>query len=309
MAPVKIFSGTNSRYLAEKIAQQFGKPLGSLTIQRFSDGEILPIYTESVRGCDVFIINSTNAPADNLVETLLLVDAARRASAKYVTVVAPYFGYARQDRKDRPRVSIGAKLVANILTAAGANRLMTCDLHAGQIQGFFDIPVDHLDGSYIFIPYLKTLRLNELVFAAPDVGGTGRARAFAKHFAVDLVICDKYRKRANEVASMQVIGDVQDKDVVIVDDMIDTGGTLSKAADIIMEKGARSVRAICTHPLLTGNAYENIEGSRLEELVVTDTIPLRKPSPKIKVLTVSNLFAKGIRKTHNHESISSLFIH
>jgi ribose-phosphate pyrophosphokinase len=309
MAPVKIFSGTNSRYLAEKIAQQFGKPLGSLTIQRFSDGEILPIYTESVRGCDVFIINSTNAPADNLVETLLLVDAARRASAKYVTVVAPYFGYARQDRKDRPRVSIGAKLVANILTAAGANRLMTCDLHAGQIQGFFDIPVDHLDGSFIFIPYLKTLRLNDLVFAAPDVGGTGRARGFAKHFAVELVICDKYRKRANEVASMQVIGDVENKDVVIVDDMIDTGGTLSKAADIIMEKGAKSVRAICTHPLLTGNAYENIEGSKLEELVVTDTIPLRKPSPKIKVLTVSNLFAKGIRKTHNHESISSLFIH
>jgi ribose-phosphate pyrophosphokinase len=309
MAPVKIFSGTNSRYLAEKIAQQFGKPLGSLTIQRFSDGEILPIYTESVRGCDVFIINSTNAPADNLVETLLLVDAARRASAKYVTVVAPYFGYARQDRKDRPRVSIGAKLVANILTAAGANRLMTCDLHAGQIQGFFDIPVDHLDGSYIFIPYLKTLRLNDLVFAAPDVGGTGRARGFAKHFAVELVICDKYRKRANEVASMQVIGDVENKDVVLVDDMIDTGGTLSKAADIIMEKGARTVRAICTHPLLTGNAYENIEGSKLEELVVTDTIPLRKPSPKIRVLTVSNLFAKGIRKTHNHESISSLFIH
>ena len=309
MAPVKIFSGTNSRYLAEKIAQQFGKPLGSLTIQRFSDGEILPIYTESVRGCDVFIINSTNAPADNLIETLLLVDAARRASAKYVTVVAPYFGYARQDRKDRPRVSVGAKLVANILTAAGANRLMTCDLHAGQIQGFFDIPVDHLDGSYIFIPYLKTLRLNNPVFAAPDVGGTGRARGFAKHFAVELVICDKYRKRANEVASMQVIGDVENKDVVIVDDMIDTGGTLSKAADIIMEKGAKSVRAICTHPLLTGNAYENIEGSKLEELVVTDTIPLRKPSPKIKVLTVSNLFAKGIRKTHNHESISSLFIH
>ena len=309
MAPVKIFSGTNSRYLAEKIAQQFGKPLGSLTIQRFSDGEILPIFTESVRGCDVFIINSTNAPADNLVETLLLVDAARRASSKYVTVVAPYFGYARQDRKDRPRVSIGAKLVANILTAAGANRLMTCDLHAGQIQGFFDIPVDHLDGSYIFIPYLKTLKLNDLVFAAPDVGGTGRARAFAKHFAVELVICDKYRKRANEVASMQVIGDVDKKDVVLVDDMIDTGGTLTKAADIIMEKGATSVRAICTHPLLSGNAYENIEGSKLEELVVTDTIPLTKDSTKIKVLTVSNLFAKGIRKTHNHESISSLFIH
>ncbi len=309
MAPVKIFSGTNSRYLAEKIAQQFGKPLGSLTIQRFSDGEMLPIFTESVRGCDVFIINSTNAPAENLVETLLLVDAARRASAKYVTVVAPYFGYARQDRKDRPRVSIGAKLVANVITAAGANRLMTCDLHAGQIQGFFDIPVDHLDGSYIFIPYLKTLKLKELVFAAPDVGGTGRARGFAKHFAVEMVICDKYRKRANEIASMQVIGNVEGKDVVIVDDMIDTGGTLTKAAQIIMEKGARSVRAICTHPLLSGNAYENIENSVLEELVVTDTIPLKKESTKIRVLTVSDLFAKGIRKTHNHESISSLFLH
>jgi len=309
MAPVKIFSGTNSRYLAEKIAQQFGKPLGSLTIQRFSDGEMLPIYTESVRGCDVFIINSTNAPAENLMELLLLVDAARRASAKYVTVVAPYFGYARQDRKDRPRVSIGAKMVANLLTAAGANRLMTCDLHAGQIQGFFDIPVDHLDGSYIFIPYIKSLKLKDLLFAAPDVGGTGRARGFAKLMAVELVICDKYRKRANEIASMQVIGEVEGKDVVIVDDMIDTGGTLTKAAEIIMAKGAKSVRAICTHPILSGSAYENIENSLLEELVVTDTIPLKKQSHKIKVLTVSNLFAKGIRKTHNHESISSLFIH
>ena len=309
MAPVKIFSGTNSRDLAEKIAQQFGKPLGSLTIQRFSDGEMLPIYTESVRGCDVFIINSTNAPAENLVETLLLVDAARRASAKYVTVVAPYFGYARQDRKDRARVSIGAKLVANLITAAGANRLMTCDLHAGQIQGFFDIPVDHLDGSYIFIPYLKTLRLKDLVFAAPDVGGTTRARGFAKHFAVEMVICDKYRKRANEIASMQVIGNVEGKDVVLVDDMIDTGGTLSRAGQLIMDKGAKSVRAICTHPILSGKAHEIIENSVLDELVVTDTIPLKKESAKIRVLTVSDLFAKGIRKTHNHESISSLFIH
>ncbi|HLF34761.1 MAG TPA: ribose-phosphate pyrophosphokinase [Cyclobacteriaceae bacterium] len=309
MAPVKIFSGTSSRYLAEKIAQQFGKPLGTVTIQRFSDGEIQPIFTESVRGCDVFIIQSTNAPADNLMELLLLVDAARRASAKYVTVVTPYFGYARQDRKDRPRVAIGAKLVANLITAAGANRLMTCDLHAGQIQGFFDIPVDHLDGSYIFIPYLKTLKLKDLVFASPDVGGTGRARSFAKHFTVDMVICDKYRKRANEVASMQVIGNVEGKDVVIVDDMIDTGGTLATAANIIKEKGAKSVRAICTHPLLSGSAYETIENSALEELVVSDTIPAKKESPKIKVLSVSDLFAKGIRKTHNHESISSLFIH
>ncbi|MFC2124655.1 ribose-phosphate pyrophosphokinase [Bacteroidota bacterium] len=308
MAPVKIFSGTNSRYLAEKIAQQFGKPLGSLTMQKFADGELCPVFTESVRGCDVYLIQSTNAPAENLMELLLMVDAARRASAKNVTVVTPYFGYARQDRKDKPRVSIAAKLVANLLNAAGTDGLMTCDLHAGQIQGFFDMPVHHLDGSYIFIPYIKTLRLNDLVFAAPDVGGTGRARAFAKHFAVDMVICDKYRKRANEIASMQVIGNVEGKDVVIIDDIIDTGGTLTKASDIILAEGAKSVRAICTHPLLSGNAFENIENSSLEEIVVTDTIPLKRDSAKIRVLTVSDLFAKGIRKTHNHESISSLFI-
>ena len=309
MAPVKIFSGSNSRNLAERIAQQFGKPLGSLTIQKFADGELCPVFTESVRGCDVYLIQSTNAPADNLVELLLMVDAARRASAKTVTVVTPYFGYARQDRKDRPRVPIAAKLVANLLTASGADGLMTCDLHAGQIQGFFDIPVHHLYGSYIFIPYLKTIRLKDLVFASPDVGGTARARAYAKHFAVDMVICDKYRKRANEVASMQVIGNVKDKDVVLVDDIIDTGGTLTKASNIIMEEGARSVRAICTHALLSGDAYENLENSALEELVVTDTIPLKKESARLRVLTVSDLFAKGIRKTHNHESISSLFIH
>jgi len=278
-------------------------------MQKFADGELCPVFTESVRGCDVYLIQSTNAPAENLMELLLMVDAARRASAKFVTVVIPYFGYARQDRKDRPRVAIAAKLVANLLDAAGADGLMTADLHAGQIQGFFDMPVHHLDGSYIFIPYLKTLRMNDLVFAAPDVGGTARARAFAKHFAVDMVICDKHRKRANEIASMQVIGDVKGKDVVIVDDIIDTGGTLSKASDIIMDEGARSVRAICTHPLLSGDAYKNIENSSLEELVVTDTIPLVKESPRIRVLTVSDLFAKGIRKTHNHESISSLFIH
>ena len=305
----KIFACSESVYLAEVIAKEYGIPLGKVTMAKYSDGEFQPSYEESIRGLRVFIVCSTFPSADNLMELLLLVDAARRASAKYVTVVTPYFGYARQDRKDRPRVAIGAKLVANLITAAGANRLMTCDLHAGQIQGFFDIPVDHLDGSFIFIPYLKTLKLKELVFAAPDVGGTGRARGFAKHFTVDMVICDKYRKRANEVASMQVIGNVESKDVIIVDDMIDTGGTLSTAANIIMEKGAKSVRAICTHPVLSGNAYDTIEQSALEELVVTDTIPLTKDSPKIKVLTVSDLFAKGIRKTHNHESISSLFIH
>lgn len=309
MPKVKLFSGTNSEYLAKKVALEYGKPLGEIEIQKFSDGEMSPFYKESVRGCDVFLLNSTFAPSDNLMELLLMIDAAKRASAKYVTVVIPYFGYARQDRKDRPRVSIGAKLVANLISAAGADRIMTCDLHAGQIQGFFDIPVDHLDGSFIFVPYVRSLKLNNLLIASPDVGGTKRARSFAKHFEVDMVVIDKYRKRANEVASMQVIGNVEDRDIVLVDDLIDTGGTLAKASIVLKEEGARSVRAIATHPILSGNAYENIENSALEELVVTDTIPLYRESEKIKVLSVANLFAKGIRKTHTNESISSLFIH
>lgn len=309
MPKVKLFSGTNSQYLAKKIALEYGKPLGEIEIQKFSDGEMSPFFKESVRGCDVFLINSTFAPSDNLLELLLMIDAAKRASAKYVTVVIPYFGYARQDRKDRPRVAIAAKLVANLISAAGADRIMTCDLHAGQIQGFFDIPLDHLDGSYIFVPYVRSLELENLLIASPDVGGTKRARAFAKHFEVDMVVIDKYRKRANEVASMQVIGNVVDKDIVLVDDLIDTGGTIAKASIVLKEEGARSVRAIATHPILSGNAYENIENSALEELVVTDTIPLYRESSKIKVLSVANLFAKGIRKTHTNESISSLFIH
>jgi ribose-phosphate pyrophosphokinase len=309
MSKVKLFSGTNSQYLAKKIALEYGKPLGDVEIQKFSDGEMSPFYKESVRGCDVFLINSTFAPSDNLLELLLMIDAAKRASAKYVTVVIPYFGYARQDRKDRPRVSIAAKLVANLISAAGADRIMTADLHAGQIQGFFDIPVDHLDGSYIFVPYVRSLELDNLLIASPDVGGTKRARTFAKHFEVDMVVIDKYRKRANEVASMQVIGNVEGKDVVLIDDLIDTGGTLAKASIVLKEQGARSVRAIATHPILSGNAYENIENSSLEELVVADTIPLYRESKKIKVLSVANLFAKGIRKTHTNESISSLFIH
>jgi ribose-phosphate pyrophosphokinase len=309
MPKVKLFSGTNSEYLAKKVALEYGKPLGEIKIQKFSDGEMSPFFMESVRGCDVFLINSTFAPSDNLMELLLMIDAAKRASAKYVTVVIPYFGYARQDRKDRPRVAIGAKLVANLISAAGADRIMTCDLHAGQIQGFFDIPVDHLDGSYIFVPYIRSLKLENLLIASPDVGGTKRARSFAKHFEVDMVVIDKYRKRANEVASMQVIGNVEDRDIVLVDDLIDTGGTLAKASIVLKEEGARSVRAIATHPILSGNAFENIENSALEELVVTDTIPLARESEKIKVLSVANLFAKGIRKTHTNESISSLFIH
>ncbi|MDH5367719.1 MAG: ribose-phosphate pyrophosphokinase [Cyclobacteriaceae bacterium] len=305
---VKIFSGKESLYLAEKIAQSYGKPLGEATFQKFSDGEISPYFNESVRGCDVFIIQSTFAPSDNIMELLLMVDAARRASAKYVTVVMPYFGYARQDRKDKPRVAIGAKLIANLITAAGANRIMTCDLHADQIQGFFDIPVDHLDSTSVFVPYVKSLELEDLIFASPDVGGVKRVRSFAKYFNADMVVCDKHRKRANEIASMQLIGDVEGKNVVLVDDLIDTGGTMCKAASLIMEKGAKSVRAICTHPVLSGSAYDNINNSVLEELVVADSIPTKENSEKIKVLTLSDLFAKAIRKIHDHESISSLFI-
>jgi ribose-phosphate pyrophosphokinase len=305
---VKIFSGTNSRYLAEKIAEIYGKPLGNMVVQRFSDGEIAPFYEESVRGCDVFLVQSTCPPAENIIELLLMIDAAKRASAKYVTLVVPYFGYARQDRKDKPRVAIGAKVVANLFAAAGADRLMTCDLHAGQIQGFFDFPVDHLDGLSNFVPYLKSLKLDNLTFAAPDVGGVGRARAFAKYFQADLVVCDKHRKRANEIASMQVIGDVKDANVVIVDDIIDTGGTICKAAEIILEKGAKSVRAVCTHPVLSGNAYATVSNSTLTELIVSDTLPLRQDVPKIKVLSVGKLFAEAIRRIHEHESISSLFI-
>lgn len=308
MAKVKIFSGTTSRYLAEKIAQSYGQPLGELTVFKFSDGEMSPSFDESVRGNDVFLIQSTFPPADNMMELLLMVDAAKRASAKYVTVVVPYFGYARQDRKDKPRVSIAAKLNANLFSAAGADRLMTIDLHAGQIQGFFDFPVDHLYGSAIFVPYLRSLDLNNIVFAAPDVGGVGRARGFAKFFNAEMVVCDKHRKRANEVASMQVIGDVEGADVILVDDMIDTAGTICKAAEIIKEKGANTVRAICTHPILSGKAYENLEKSQLIEIVVTDTIPSKQESPKIKILTVADLFADAIKAIHGHGSISSLFI-
>lgn len=305
---VKIFSGTASSSIAEKIAGFYGQELGAFSSVRFSDGEISVSFNESIRGCDVFLVQSTFPPADNIMELLLMIDAAKRASVKSVTVVMPYFGYARQDRKDKPRVAIAAKLVANLLSAAGADRLMTCDLHAGQIQGFFDFPVDHLYGSAIFIPYIRTLNLDELVFAAPDVGGLGRARGYAKYFDAEIVVCDKHRKRANEIASMQVIGEVEGKNVILVDDMIDTGGTLCKAANIIKEKGAKSVRAICSHPVLSGKAYENIENSVLEELAVSDTIPLKQESSKIKVLTIAELFAEGIKRVHSKESISTLFI-
>lgn len=307
-ANVKIFSGTSTLVLAQAICREYGKPLGNVTIQKFSDGEISPNYTESIRGDNVFLIQSTPAPADNLMELLLLIDAARRASAKQVIVVMPYFGYARQDRKDKPRVAIAAKLVANLLSAAGAQRLMTCDLHAGQIQGFFDFPVDHLDSSAVFIPYINSLGLENVIFAAPDVGGVGRARGYAKHFATEMVICDKYRKRANEIASMQVIGNVEGQNVILVDDIVDTAGTICRAAALLREKGALSVRAIATHALLSGPAYENIENSVLEELVLCDTIALKRPGSKIKVLSLAGLFAEAIRRVHGHESISSLFL-
>lgn len=305
---VKIFSGRATQYLAEKVANAYGEPLGTVNYQQFSDGEMSPFIVESVRGHDVFIIQSTFAPADNLMELLLMVDAAKRASAHNVNVIIPYFGYARQDRKDKPRVAIAAKMIANLLSAAGADRIMACDLHADQIQGFFDIPVDHLDGSYIFIPYLKSLGLKDIMFATPDVGGIKRARNFAKFFNSELAVCDKYRKEANKIESMRLIGEVDGKDVVLVDDLVDTAGTICKAAALLKENGAKSVRAVCTHPVLSGKAYENVENSVLEELVVTDTIPLTKESTKIKVLSVSDLFAKAIRKIHDNESISSLFI-
>jgi ribose-phosphate pyrophosphokinase len=306
---VKIFSGNASTYLAEKIAKNFGKPLGSLNIQKFSDGEFQPVFQESVRGDYVFLVQSTFSPSDNLMELLMMIDAARRASAGYITAVIPYFGYARQDRKDKPRVAIASKLVANLLTTAGANRVMTMDLHAPQIQGFFDIPVDHLDSSAIFIPYIEKLKIENLIFAAPDVGSTNRVREVAKYFEVDMVICDKQRKRANEIAAMTVIGDVSGRNVVLIDDICDTAGTLCKSAQILKERGALSVRAFCTHPVLSGNAYENIEGSQLEELVVGDTIPLKKECSKIKVLPTAGLFAVAIRNTFENKSISSLFIH
>ena len=308
MVEVKLFSGTSSLYLSEKIADYYGQPLGDVKLNRFSDGEMQLVINESVRGAFVFLIQSTFSPAENFMELLLMIDAAKRASSGYITAVMPYFGYARQDRKDKPRVPISAKLVADLLQAAGANRVMTMDFHADQIQGFFDIPVDHLKSEAIYIPFLEQQKLDNVIFASPDVGGVKRARTYAKYFGRDLVICDKYRKKANEVAGMTVIGDVSGADVILVDDLVDTAGTLCRAADIILKKGAKSVKAICTHPVLSGKAYENIESSSLEELIVCDTIPLRKTSKKIKVLSTAKLFARAIRNTHEHRSISALFI-
>ncbi len=308
MAEVKLFTGVNSRPLSEKIADYYGYPLSQVELKKFSDGEMQPIIHDSVRGAYTFFIQSTFSPADNLMELLLMIDSAKRASAGYITAVIPYFGYARQDRKDKPRVPISAKLLANVLEAAGADRVMTMDFHADQIQGFFDIPVDHLQSETIFIEYLKQQDLTNTIFASPDVGGVKRARSYAKYFEKPLVICDKERVRANEVKSITVIGDVSESDVFLVDDLADTAGTLCKAAKALIDKGARSVQAICTHPVLSGDAYKNIENSHIAKLIVTDTIPLKQHSKKIEVLSCAKLFARAIRNVHEYKSIAALFV-
>ena len=305
---VKLFAASNSQYLAKDIADYYGYSLGKLSLSKFSDGEMQPVIEESVRGAYVFFIASTFSPPANLLELLLLIDTAKRASAGYITAVIPYYGYARQDRKDKPRVPISAKLIANLIQAAGADRIMTMDFHADQIQGFFDIPVDHLKSDAIFIPYLKQQDLSTTIFASPDVGGVKRARYYAKHFNRPLVICDKHRERANEVAEMRVIGDVKGADIILIDDIVDTAGTLCKAAEKLIEEGAKSVKAMCAHPVLSGNAYENIRKSKLDSLIVSDTLPLKEEMDKIKVISSAKLFARAIRNTHEHRSISALFV-
>ncbi|QRM88968.1 ribose-phosphate diphosphokinase [Lacinutrix sp. WUR7] len=304
----KIFSCMQSKVLAKNIADAYGTHLGNVITSTYSDGEFQPSYEESIRGTRVFIIGSTNPGPENLMEMLLMLDAAKRASARHITAVIPYFGWARQDRKDKPRVPIAAKLVAKMLETAGATRIITMDLHADQIQGFFEKPVDHLFASTIFLPYLKELNLENLTIASPDMGGSKRAYAYSKALGSDVVICYKQRAKANVISHMELIGDVTGKNVVLVDDMVDTAGTLTKAADLMMERGALSVRAICTHPILSGNAYERIEESKLEELIVTDSIPLQKECSKIKVLSSADLFAEVMQNVHHNKSISSKFL-
>jgi ribose-phosphate pyrophosphokinase len=304
----KIFACSQSTYLAEKMAEHYGIPLGKVSLSHYSDGEFQPSFEESIRGIRVFLVCSTFPTSDNLMELLLMIDAAKRASARHITAVIPYFGWARQDRKDKPRVPIGAKLVAKLLEAAGATRIMTMDLHADQIQGFFEKPVDHLFASTIFVPHIKALNLENLTIASPDMGGSKRAYAYSKFLHSDVVICYKQRKEANKIESMELIGDVKGRNIILVDDMIDTGGTLAKAADLMMEKGALSVRAICTHPILSGGAYEKIEQSQLKELIVTDSIPLKQQTAKIKVVTCAGLFAEVMHMVQNNNSISGKFL-
>ncbi len=307
-APFMVFSGTNSRYLAEKICTSLQCELGNMNIMHFADGEFAVSYEESIRGRDVFLVQSTFPNSDNLMELLLMVDAAKRASAKSIVAVIPYFGWARQDRKDKPRVSIGAKLVADLLSVAGIDRLITMDLHADQIQGFFDVPVDHLYASAVFIPYIQSLNLDNLVIATPDVGGSKRASTYSKYLEVPLVLCNKSREKANEVATMQIIGDVKGKNVILIDDMVDTAGTITKAADMMIEAGAASVRAIATHCVMSGPASERVQNCGLTEMVFTDSIPYSNRCAKIKQLTIADLFAETIRRVMTNESISSQYI-
>ena len=307
-APVMVFSGTNSRYLAEKICASLDCPLGKMNITHFADGEFAVSYEESIRGAHVFLVQSTFPDSDNLMELLLMIDAAKRASAKSVVAVIPYFGWARQDRKDKPRVSIGAKLVADLLSVAGIDRLITMDLHADQIQGFFNIPVDHLYASAVFLPYIESLKLKDLVIATPDVGGSKRASTFSKYLGVPLVLCNKSREKANEVASMQIIGDVTDKNVVLVDDIVDTAGTITKAANIMLDAGAKSVRAIASHCVMSDPASFRVQESSLTEIVFTDSIPYSKKCAKVKQLSIADMFAETIKRVVNNESISSQYI-
>ena len=307
-APVMVFSGTNSRYLAEKICASLDCPLGKMNITHFADGEFAVSYEESIRGAHVFLVQSTFPHSDNLMELLLMIDAAKRASAKSVVAVIPYFGWARQDRKDKPRVSIGAKLVADLLSVAGIDRLITMDLHADQIQGFFNIPVDHLYASAVFLPYIESLKLKDLVIATHDVGGSKRASTFSKYLGVPLVLCNKSREKANEVASMQIIGDVTNKNVVLVDDIVDTAGTITKAANIMLDAGASSVRAIASHCVMSDPASFRVQESSLTEIVFTDSIPYSKKCAKVKQLSIADMFAETIKRVVNNESISSQYI-
>ncbi len=307
-APFKVFCGTKSRYMAEKVCEKLGCPLGNMNIQYFADGEFVVSYEESIRGCEVYLVQSTFPNSDNLLELLLMIDAAKRASAKKVIPVIPYFGWARQDRKDKPRVSIGAKLIADLLTTAGIDRVITLDLHADQIQGFFDCPVDHLLASSIFLPYIQSMNLEDLVIASPDVGGSKRASSYAKYLGVDLVLCHKQRAKANVVESMKIIGDVKGKNVIILDDMVDTAGTITKAADLMIENGALSVRAFASHGVLSDPATERIEKSKLTAIYFTDSIPLKKESEKIKVLSVAELIANTIINVNTNKSISSSYL-
>ncbi|MGL4331878.1 MAG: ribose-phosphate pyrophosphokinase [Bacteroidales bacterium] len=304
----KVFSGTNSRYLAEKICASLGCELGNMIVTHFADGEFAVSFEESIRGEHVFLVQSTFPNSDNLMELLLMIDAAKRASAKSIIAVIPYFGWARQDRKDKPRVSIGAKLIADLLSVAGIDRLITMDLHADQIQGFFDVPVDHLYASSVFVPFVQSLQLENLVIASPDVGGSKRANSYAKYFGVPLVLCHKSRAKANEIATMSIIGDVKGKNVILMDDMVDTAGTITKAADIMMEAGALSVRAIASHAVMSGPATERVTNSKLTEMIFTDSIPYTKGCDKVRILSIADLFAETINRVIDNQSISSQFI-